>query len=358
MPRGGIKFTFIITRSALSSEGPRNFTLALISLLRSFGVDVKYNVIANPLILLLKELYYVIRGYVIVFPFVKGYELLAILFAMPLSTPSRARIVIVNHDVHGLYESKGSLLWRFLIIMRSGKLLNFPLSRITMVYVSRYSKYSSYHVTGCRHVLVKGLILYPVSRSHLRASRSKDHSMKIPYKILIFAKAAKMLNEDFWNVIGKCFEGFVKQGKDFELTIMGGGSPSTVEAVKTIICKYLGSEVLKRTVLRFNVSNEERDRVIEQSDLMIYPLSTEGLGMPIFEAIMKGVPVLSARQTALIEFVPLQIYPYRDFRYPDFCEALINALVNYDKLIRYVENVKKKVTMITLTNLKQLLQML
>jgi hypothetical protein len=76
---------------------------------------------------------------------------------------------------------------------------------------------------------------------------------------------------------------------------MGGGPPNIVEAVKAIICKYLGSEVLKRTVFRFNVSNEERDRVMEQSDLMIYPLSTEGLGMPIFEAIMRGVPVLSAR---------------------------------------------------------------
>jgi glycosyltransferase involved in cell wall biosynthesis len=182
--------------------------------------------------------------------------------------------------------------------------------------------------------------------------------MKMPYKILIFAKVAKMLNEDFWNVIGKCFEDFVRQGKDFELTIVGGGPPDTVGAVKTIIYKYLSSEVLKRTVFRFNVSNEERDRVIEQSDLMIYPLSTEGLGMPIFEAIMRGVPVLSTRQTALIEFVPPQIYPYRDFKYPDFCEALINALLNYDKLLQYVENVKKEVTMITLANLKQLLQML
>ena len=153
MLRGDIKFIFMITRSALSSEGPRNFTLALIRYLRSFGVDVKYDVIRNSLILLLKALYYVIRGYVVVFPFVKGFELLAILSIMPLSILSKARIVIVNHDVHGLYESKASLLWRFLIIMRSGKLLDFPLSRITMVYVSRYSKYSSYHVTGSRHIL-------------------------------------------------------------------------------------------------------------------------------------------------------------------------------------------------------------
>jgi glycosyltransferase involved in cell wall biosynthesis len=100
----------------------------------------------------------------------------------------------------------------------------------------------------------------------------------------------------------------------------------------------------------------KRDRVMEQSDIIIYPLSTKGLGMPVFEAIMRGVPVLSARQTALIEFVPSQIYPYRDFRYPDFCEALTNTLLNYDKLLQHVEKVKRKVIATTLTNLKQLLQ--
>jgi hypothetical protein len=248
----------MITRSILSSEGPRNYALALMSLLHSFGVDVKYDDIMNPFTLLLKTLHYVIQGYVIVFPFVKGFELLTIFFSMPLSILSRARIIIINHDVHGLYESKASLLWRFLIIMRSGKLLDFPLSRITMFYVSRYSKYSSYHVTGSRHVLEKGLVLYPILRKHLRASHAKDRDMKKPYKILIFAKVAKMLNEDFWNVIGKCFEDFVKQGKDFELTVMGGGPSDIVEALKAIIYRYLGPEVLERTIFRFNVSNEER----------------------------------------------------------------------------------------------------
>ncbi len=197
MSRRNIKFVFMITRSALSSEGPRNYALALTSLLHSFGVDVKYDVMMNPFTLLLKTLCYVVQGFVVVFPFVKGFELLIIFFSMPLSILSKARITIINHDIHGLYESKASLSWRFLIIMRSGKLLDFPLSRILVVYVSRYSQYSSYAITGSRHVLEKGLVLYPILRGYLRVSHAKSRSVREPYKLLIFAKVAKMLNEDF-----------------------------------------------------------------------------------------------------------------------------------------------------------------
>jgi glycosyltransferase involved in cell wall biosynthesis len=300
----------------------------------------------------------VIRGYTIVFPFVKGVELLAIFPSMSLSTLSKAKIIVVNHDVHGLYEPKASLLWRFLIIMRSGKLLDFPLSRILVVYVSRYSKYSSHIITGSRHVLEKGLVLYPILREYLRASHAKSHNVKEPYKLLIFAKVAKMLNEDFWNVIGRCLEDFVKEGKDFELTIMGGGPADVVEALRTIISKHLSLEILEKTIFRFNVSNEERDRVIEQSDLLIYPPSTEGLRMPVFEAIMRGIPVLSARQTALIELVPSWIYPHREFRYLDFCEALTRAFLDYDKLTHHVKNTKRSVIVTSLANLKRLLRIL
>jgi len=358
MSRKNIKFVFMITRSAISSEGPKNVALALLSLLRSFSIDAEFDVIMNSFNFIFKMLYYIVHGYIIVFPFVKGFELLMILFLMPLSILNKARIIIINHDVHGLYESRVSLLWRFLIIMRSGKLLDIPLSRVLVVYVSRYSKYSSFHVTGSKHVLEKGLVLYPILRRYLRASRAKSHCMKEPYKLLIFAKVAKMLNQDFWNVIGKCLEDLVKQNIDFELIIMGGGSQYVIENFKDIVHRYLSTEVLKRIAFRFNVTNEERDIVIEQSDVAIYPLSTEGLGMPVFEMVMRGTPVLSARQTALIEFIPSWVYPNREFRYPDFCEALIKALLSYDKLLQYVEKVKREVIIITLINLKQLLRTL
>ncbi len=71
---------------------------------------------------------------------------------------------------------------------------------------------------------------------------------------------------------------------------MGGGPAGVVEALRTIISKHLSLKILEKIIFKFNVSNEERDRVIEQSDLLIYPPSTEGLGMPVLEAVMRGTP--------------------------------------------------------------------
>jgi len=174
MSQRGVEIIFMVTRSALSSEGPRNYALRLLSLLRGFGVNANFDVIINSFIALLKTLYHVVHRRVIVFPFVKGVELLAIFLSTPLAVLSKAKIVIVNHDVHGLYEPKLSLPWRILIIMRSGKLLDIPLSPIILIYVSRYSKYSSYCVTGSKHVLEKGLVLYPITRKELLSKPQRE----------------------------------------------------------------------------------------------------------------------------------------------------------------------------------------
>jgi len=92
---------------------------------------------------------------------------------------------------------------------------------------------------------------------------------------------------------------------------------------------------------RFNVS-DGKDQELEEGLILIYPSSTEGLGMPVFEAVMRRVIVLSARQTALVEFVPPWICSHRKFKYLQFCESLVNSMVNYSEMFSYVENVKKE----------------
>jgi len=72
MSQGGVEIIFMVTRSVLLSEDPRNYALRLLPLLRSFGVNANFNIITNSFIALLKTLYYVIRRRVIVFPFTKG----------------------------------------------------------------------------------------------------------------------------------------------------------------------------------------------------------------------------------------------------------------------------------------------
>jgi len=352
-----MRVVIILTKATLSSEGPRNYSIRLISLLHSLGINVNVEIIFNNFLALLKIIYYAITNEVVIIPFVKGIELLAVLLAMPFATVRGSKVIIVNHDVHGFFNVKVPLSWRFLIIMRSGRLLDIPLSPVRIIYVSRYSKLSSYIVTGSRNVLEKGIVIYPITWKDVYGIYSIGH-YKNANNLCIFAKVSKMMMEDFWYILGKCLDDLLRKGIDFNLIIMGGGSQQDVANLKNIILKHLSSDAQRRVIFKFNVSNEERDAILKSTTILIYPPSTEGLGMPVFESIMIGVPVISARQTALIEFAPQWIYPYREFRYPDFCKALVEALMNYDELIQHVRHVKRTIITTTLTNLKQLLQIL
>jgi len=352
-----MRFIVMFTRAALSSEGPRNYALRLTTFLRNLGLDVNVDISLNNVLMLFKILYYVSVGNIVIIPFVKGIELLAIFLAMPFAIVRGSKIIIVNHDVHGLFYAKVPLLWRLLIIMRSGRLFDIPLSPIRIIYVSRYSKLSSYIVTGSRNVLKMGVVIYPITWKDVYGIYSIRH-YKNANNLCIFTKVSKMMMEDFWYVLGKCLDDLLRKGIDFNLIIMGGGSQQDIANLKNIILKHLSSDAQRRVIFKFNVSNEERDVILKSTAILIYSPSTEGLGMPVFEGIMIGVPVISARQTALIEFVPSWIYPYREFRYLDFCKALVEALMNYDELIRHVRYVKRIIITTTLTNLKQLLQIL
>jgi len=101
---------------------------------------------------------------------------------------------------------------------------------------------------------------------------------------------------------------------------------------------------------RFNVS-DGKDQELEESLILIYPSSAEGLGMPVFEAVMRRVIVLCARQTDLVELVPPWVCSHGKFKYLQFCESLVNSMVNYSEMFSYVENVKKRIARLTLTDL-------
>jgi hypothetical protein len=324
-----MRIVVLITKATLSSEGPRNYSLRLASLLRGLGLDVDVDIVLNNLSAILKVIYYIIAKEIVIIPYVKGIELLAIFLALPFATLRGSRIVIVNHDVHGLFSGNVPLLWHFLIIMQSGRLLDIPYSPIYIVYVSRYSKISSYLVTGSNRIF---------KRSNL----------------CVFAKVAKMLVEDFWAVLCKCLSNIA----DERLVIMGSGSQADIDRLKAMVSRHCMA-LQDKIIFRFNVSDKERDYILESCKILIYPPSTEGLGMPVFEGLMLGVPVISARQTALLEFVPPWVYPYREYRDPDFCRAIFSILVDPDqsmKLQNYATNLRRKIIQITLKNVLYLLQ--
>lgn len=83
----------MFTRAALSSEGPRNYALRLTMFLRNLGLDVNVDISLNNVLMLFKILYYVSVGNIVIIPFVKGIELLAIFLAMPFAMVRGSKII-------------------------------------------------------------------------------------------------------------------------------------------------------------------------------------------------------------------------------------------------------------------------
>ena len=352
-----MRIIILITRATFSSEGPLNYSIRLAKLLLGFGINTKIIVETNNFLILMRLLKHIIEGDAIIIPFVKGIELISILIGIPFAIVRRTKIIIVNHDVHGIYYARG-LLWRLLIVLRSGKLLCLPFTPIINIYVSRYSKFSSLCISGCDKVLRFSLVIYPITREEIYKELHAPSSLSKNIKILVFSKISKMLDKDFWHVLGRCLQNIKIPGYNIELTIMGKGSAEDIHNLMNILRQSIDERCLRCTILKFNVPNNERDNVLKDAHIMIYPPSTEGLGMPVFEAVMNGIPILSARQTALIEFIKQEIYPHREVRYPDFCEGLMKIINRYVEARLDTEELRRIIVITTLKNLKEFLKVL
>ena len=104
-----MKIIVLITKATLSSEGPRNYALRLVSLLRGLGLDVNMDIILNNLFIILKVIYYAITKEINNYTFVKGIELLATFLAMPFATLDIIKIDAEGSEVMILKGAKNTL---------------------------------------------------------------------------------------------------------------------------------------------------------------------------------------------------------------------------------------------------------
>ncbi len=347
----------ILTSSSFLSEGPRNYILRLINFMLQIGIPVKARIIygrSTP-ILILNIFLNIIRSgasrKVFILPYVRWEELMALILVLPLLSLARSKVLVISHDVHGLYRKPG-LFWRLLILLRSARLACLP--SVYIVYVSTYSMLETLKLTETRCITGKGFILYPILKHELEPIKRDVFSDKT---ILLFSKISKMLNDSLWDVLSKCLTKELNM-RIKEFIVMGKGSQQEVEKLVATLKRH-NIMSMPWVKLMLNVSNEVRDRVLEKAYIMVYPESTEGLGMPCFEATMKGVPILSARQTALIEFVDPGLYNLRTIRYPDFCKALIKALeANPKDLFKASSSIRSRILKTTLLELRRLLKVI
>ena len=81
------------------------------------------------------------------------------------------------------------------------------------------------------------------------------------------------------------------------LVISGVGGPQKKDLENIIIEKKLE----KNIILTSFVSNEERNALIENSNVFLFPSLFEGFGMPPVEAMMLGTKVITTKCTSLYE---------------------------------------------------------
>ncbi len=87
-------------------------------------------------------------------------------------------------------------------------------------------------------------------------------------------------------------------GLPHKLAIVGAELPGTSPFRRVIADLGLEGEVL----IRGHASHEEMVLVYNAADMLIYPSSYEGFGMPVLEAMACGTPVIALNNTAFPEF--------------------------------------------------------
>jgi glycosyltransferase involved in cell wall biosynthesis len=94
--------------------------------------------------------------------------------------------------------------------------------------------------------------------------------------------------------------GLLKREKSIphKLLIVGADLPGTSPFRRVIVSEQLTSEVL---VLGY-VGHREMPLVYNSADLLVYPSSYEGFGMPVLEAMACGTPVITLNNTSFPEF--------------------------------------------------------
>lgn len=118
-----------------------------------------------------------------------------------------------------------------------------------------------------------------------------------------------------------------KEGGDHDVKLMRAGKPLGL-SLKRELLKVLGEEGLEEWGV---VSESELESFYQNIDVMVVPSLYEGFGLPVLEAMARGIPVICADATSLPE-VGGEAALYFDAKSP---EALAKCLRELDRPSRY-----------------------
>ena len=169
--------------------------------------------------------------------------------------------------------------------------------------VSEHSKRDMVRFYGLRpetiHVVPEGVdtgIFRPIrDRARLAGWRALTFGSDVPY-ILYVGKPTERRN---LSPLIRAFASLKRErGIPHKLLIAGASLPGTSPFRQVITAEGITAEVK----VRGYVGHDEMPLVYNAADVLVYPSSYEGFGMPVLEAMACGTPVVALNNTSFPEF--------------------------------------------------------
>ena len=232
---------------------------------------------------------------------------------------------------HGSYEGyqQASSWWG---LNKARVAYSMSANRATVVCtVSEHSKREMVRFYGMKpeqiHVVPEGVdtrIFRPAQDlQSLTKWRVKAFGSDIPYIVYV----GKPVERRNLSALIKAF-GLMKKTKTIphKLLIVGSDLAGASPLRQVIASESLTNEV----VILGYVNYEEMPLVYNSADLLIYPSSYEGFGMPVLEAMACGIPAIALNSTAFPEFAAGVAHLLEDAEVPTLQQGIETVLSNSD----------------------------
>jgi glycosyltransferase involved in cell wall biosynthesis len=169
--------------------------------------------------------------------------------------------------------------------------------------VSEYSKKDMVRFYGMRpervHVVADGVdtrLFRPLAdREQLVKWRTETFGSDLPFITYVGKPTERRNLSSLIRAFGALKK---KKAIPHKLLIAGADLPGTSPFRRVIVEEGLSDQVF----VRGYVGHEEMPLVYNAADLLVYPSSYEGFGMPVLEAMACGTPVIALANTAFPEF--------------------------------------------------------
>lgn len=137
---------------------------------------------------------------------------------------------------------------------------------------------------------------YKTREYSLKYEKIFRNKYKIPGKFFLYCGTIEP-RKNILSIV-KAFEEFYRYNdEDFRLVLTGGLGWKYEPIVKRIKESHLTNKI----IMTGYVTEEEKEFLYRNAEAFVFPSYYEGLGLPILEALSVGTPVITARNSSLME---------------------------------------------------------